>query len=99
MFVLSQLFASLAMLFSMIFKILYFLLVIRILLSWFRPDPFNEVVSAIYRITDPILLPLRRLPLQYGGIDFSPILAFLLLTFLDSFVVGTFRELAVRLAQ
>jgi len=99
MMILAQLFSSLALLFSMVFKILYFLLVIRILLSWFRPDPFNEIVSTIYRVTDPLLIPFRRLPLQYGGIDFSPILAFLIINFLDSFVVGTLRALAIRFAS
>ena len=99
MFVLSQLCSSLALLFSMIFKILYILLVIRIILSWFRPDPFNEIVSMLYRVTDPILIPFRRLPLQFGGIDFSPILAFLVLTFLDSFVVGSLRQMAIRFAS
>jgi len=98
MFVLSQFFSSMALLFSLIFKILYFLLVIRIILSWFRPDPFNEIVSTIYRVTDPILIPFKRLPLQFGGIDFSPILVFLLLTFLDSFVVGSLRGLAIQFA-
>ncbi len=99
MFVLAQLCSSLAMLFSFIFKILYILLVIRIILSWFRPDPFNELVATLYRITDPILMPLRRLPLQFGGIDFSPIVAFLLLSFLDSFLVGSLRQMAVHFAS
>ncbi|HNV85358.1 MAG TPA: YggT family protein [Candidatus Omnitrophota bacterium] len=95
MFIFGQFFASLALLFSMIFKILYLMIVIRILLSWIPIDPYNEVVKAIYAITDPILEPLRRLPLQVGVIDFSPILAFVILTFLDSFVVGVLKRLAV----
>jgi YggT family protein len=95
MFIFAQLFSSLALLFSLAFKMLYFLLVIRILLSWFHADPFNELVNAIYRVTDPILVPLRRLPLQFGGMDFSPIVAFLALTFLDSFLVGSLRAMAL----
>lgn len=98
MFILAQLFSSLALLFGMIFKILYFLLVIRIILSWFPVDPYNTVVSTLYQITDPILLPLRRLPLQIGMIDLSPIAAFLLLAFLDHFVVGIFTNLSYQFA-
>ena len=94
MFILGQFFASLAVLFSMLFKVIYFLLVIRIILSWFQISPFSEAVSILYRITDPILLPFRKLPLQIRMIDFSPILAFVLLTFLDHFIVGIFRQLA-----
>lgn len=96
MFIIGQLFSSLAILFSMVFKILYFLLVLRIILSWFRVEPFSEPVSILYRLTDPLLLPFRRLPLQVGGLDFSPILAFLALTFLDHFLVGLFQQLAYR---
>lgn len=98
MFILAQLFSSLALLFSMIFKFLYFLLVIRIILSWFPVDPYNSLVSALYQITDPLLLPFRKLPLQIGTVDVSPLLAFLLLTFLDHFLVGVFSQLAYRLS-
>ncbi len=96
MFILGQLFASLALLFSMVFKMLYFLIAIRILLSWFPVDPYNEVVKALYAVTEPVLEPLRRLPLHIGMIDLSPMLAFVLLTFLDSFVVGVLKRLAIQ---
>ncbi len=96
MFVLGQFFASFALLFSMVFKLLYFLIAIRVLLSWFPVDPFNDVIRTLHAITDPILEPLRRLPLNVGTIDFSPIVAFILLTFLDSFVVGILRRLAMQ---
>jgi len=94
MFILGQLFSSLAILFSMFFKVLYFLLVIRIILSWFQVSSFSEPASIIYRITDPLLLPFRKLPLQIGMVDFSPIIAFFVLSFLDHFFVGIFRQLA-----
>lgn len=96
MFLVGQFFASLALLFSMIFKLLYFLIAIRVLLSWFPVDPYNDVVRALYAITEPVLEPLRRLPFRFGMIDLSPILAFILLTFLDSFVVGVLRRLAIQ---
>lgn len=94
MFIVGQFFASLAVLFSMVFKVIYFLLVIRIIVSWFQVNPFSEPISLLYRVTEPILLPLRKLPLQVGMIDFSPIVAFILLSFLDHFVVGIFQQLA-----
>lgn len=96
MFVAAQLFSSLAFLFSMIFKVLYFFLVIRIILSWFAVDPWNEPVATLYKITDPILAPFRRLPLQIGMIDLSPILAFLALSFLDHLIVGILTRLAIQ---
>ncbi len=98
MFILGQFFASLAVLISMIFKVIYFLLVIRIIVSWFQVSTFSEPISMLYRITDPILLPFRRLPLQVGAIDFSPVVAFILISFLDSFIVGILQRLAFQLS-
>ena len=96
MFIVGQFFASLAVLFSMLFKVIYFLLVIRMIISWFQVEPFSEPINILYRITDPILAPFRKLPLQVGMIDFSPIVAFVVVTFLDNFVVGIFQQLAYR---
>jgi YggT family protein len=97
MFILSEVLQSLAHLVSLVFNIVYFLLVIRIILSWVNPDPYNEIVQVIYKITDPILLPFRRLPLQVGGIDLSPIIAFLLLSVLRNFIVNVLLQIAYRL--
>jgi YggT family protein len=97
MFVFGEIFRALAHLFNTIFNILYFLLMIRIVLSWFVVDPYNEIAQMIYRITDPILAPFKRLPLQAGFIDFSPILAFLVLWFVRDFVVGILLQVAARL--
>lgn len=99
MFILGQLLASLAYLFNMVFNILYFLLVIRIILSWFGVNPYNEIVQVLYKITEPILIPFRKLPLHIGFMDFSPILAFMALWFLRSFVVGVLSHYAMALMR
>jgi YggT family protein len=99
MYILGQLLASLAYLANMVFNILYFLLVIRIILSWFGINPYNEIVQILLRITDPILAPFRRLPLHVGFIDFSPILAFMVLWFLRDFVVGVLSHYAIVLMK
>lgn len=96
MFILGQFFNSLALLFSMIFSIIYFLLVVRIIISWFSVSPYNEIVQILYRITEPLLAPLRRLPLRIGAFDLSPILAFILLAFARNLVVGILQQLASR---
>ena len=98
MFIMGQLFSSLALLFDMIFNVLYFLLVIRIVLTWFGVNPYNELVNILFRITEPILAPFRRLPLQMGAIDFSPIVAFIVLSFIRSFIVGILLQMAHRFA-
>ena len=97
MFMLSEFVKALALLMSLVFNILYIILVVRIIISWVGADPYNEIVRVVYSITEPILAPFRRLPLQMGAIDFSPILAFLLLSVLQSFVMRLLYQLAARI--
>ena len=97
MFILSQFLESLALLIALIINVFIFVLIIRVILSWVNPDPYNEIVQVIYRITDPVLLPFRRLPLQVGGIDFSPIIAFFILIFLRNFLVNVLYQIAARI--
>lgn len=72
---------------------------IRALISWVNPDPYNPIVQFLYKTTEPILDPIRRI-LPQGlrfGIDISPIIAFLVIVFLRSFLVQTIYELAANL--
>lgn len=58
-----------------------------VLLSWINPDPYNPVVKFLRAVTDPVLLPFRRLLMPLTRkimIDFSPILAFLLIGLLQN---------------
>jgi len=72
--------------------------IIRAVLSWVSPDPYNPIVRAIYAITEPVLSPLRRkLPLYAGSIDFSVAVAVLIIIFLQRFVVRSLFELAYRM--
>jgi YggT family protein len=72
--------------------------IIRAVLSWVSPDPYNPIVRALYAVTEPVLSQLRRrLPLFAGSIDFSPMVAILLIVFLQRFVVRTLFDLALRM--
>ena len=97
MFIVAQFFSSLAMLFGLLFKILYFLLVVRIILSWFQVDPYSGPAQVLYQITDPILAPFQRIPfLRVGPLDLSPIVAFFVLNLLGGIIVNLFLNLASR---
>jgi YggT family protein len=99
MFILSNLFAAAATLINLVLTIMYWLILIRALLSWVNPDPYNPVVQFLYKTTEPILYPIRRmLPLNWGiNIDLSPLIAFLLIAFLRSFLVKTLLDISFRL--
>ncbi|MBI1883395.1 MAG: YggT family protein [Chlamydiae bacterium] len=71
-----------------IFHFYSIILLIRVLISWVSPDPYNPIVQFLYRLTDPILQPIRRLiPLRWSMIDFSPIIAFILLSVAEKLLV------------
>jgi YggT family protein len=54
-------------------------LLLRVLISWFRLDPYNPIVRVLYSLTEPLLQPIRQLLPQTGMVDFSPLVALLLL--------------------
>jgi len=97
MFVLAELLKSIGLLVSIIFNILYFILVVRIIISWVGADPYNEIVRIVYMVTDPLLAPFRALPLRLGAIDFTPVVAFLVLSVLKSFIVNIIYQIAYRI--
>ena len=81
---------SLVSLIDIFFTILYWLLVIRIVLSWVGVNPYtisNEILGALYQVTDVILKPFQRLPLRIGMLDLSPIVAFVALQFVQRVLV------------
>ncbi|MCF7873417.1 MAG: YggT family protein [Candidatus Omnitrophica bacterium] len=99
MFVVSNLLVALAKILNIIFTVVWWLILIRALISWVNPDPYNPIVQFLYKATEPILYPIRRLlpnSLKFG-IDISPIVAFLAIVFLRSFLVQTLYQLAVSL--
>jgi YggT family protein len=55
-------------------------LLLRVLFSWIRPNPAHPVVQWVYRLTEPVLAPVRRIvPAGSIGIDFSPVVVFVLI--------------------
>ena len=98
MFVIANLLNSLALVFHYILQIYMWVIIIRAILSWVNPDPYNPIVSFLYQITEPVLYRVRRfIPFHMGGIDISPIIVFIIIIFLDNFLVGTLQEIAMRL--
>ena len=98
MFVVSNFIFSIAKLLDIIITLLYWLIIIRALVSWVNPDPFNPIVQFLMRTTDPMLAPIRRvLGMHRWRIDVSPIVAILGLIFLQGFLVRSLMDLAARI--
>jgi YggT family protein len=98
MFVLGNFIAAVARILDVLLTIYLWIIIIRAVLSWVNPDPYNPIVRIINQITEPVLSPLRRLiPLRGMGIDFSPVIVLILIIFLQSFLVQSLIELAYRI--
>ena len=96
MFVMGNFISAIAYLVNIALTVLYWLILIRALISWVSPDPFNPIVVFLHKATEPILEPIRRL-LPQMPIDFSPIIAFVMIIFLKKFLVTTLYEMALRM--
>jgi YggT family protein len=98
MFVFGNLIMALAKVIDIVLTVFMWIIIIRALISWVNPDPYNQIVIVLYRITEPILAPVRRMiPLRNIGLDFSPIIVLLAIMFLKYFLVETMIQLAQRL--
>ncbi len=73
-------------------EIYIYIIIARVLMSWFQPNPYNPIVQFIGRITDPFLDAIRKaLPfLVVGGLDLSPIAAFFLLEITRAYLLSAF---------
>ena len=99
MFILSNLLMTIAHILEFILSIFYWLILIRALISWVSPDPYNPVVQFLEKSTEWILSPIRKmLPHSLRmGMDLSPIIVFLAIMFLKSFLVKTLADIALRM--
>ncbi len=70
------------------------IIIIRALISWVNPDPYNPIVRFLVSVTEPVLRPLRKLmpPWKMGGLDLSPLVAILIIIFLEYALIGNLRE-------
>jgi YggT family protein len=97
---LAYFFEALANVVDIGLTIYIWIVVVRAIISWVNPDPYNPIVVFLRRLTDPVLNPIRRrLPfaLSRTGVDFSPLILLLGIIFLQKFLVKSLYELAYRL--
>ena len=98
MFVAGNLIVAVATIVDYILTIANWLIIIRALISWVNPDPYNPIVKFLYKVTEPLLAPFRRLvPLYSMGLDISPIFALIFIWFLKLFLVRTLFGFAMRM--
>ena len=88
MYFIGNFFVALANILNMALTLYMYIIIARAILSWVNPDPYNIIVRTIYNITEPVLYQIRRrVPVNFGGMDFSPILLILVIIFLKGWLV------------
>jgi YggT family protein len=98
MFVVSNFLIAIARILDIGLSLYMYIIIARAILSWVNPDPYNPIVRFLNSITEPVLYRIRkRLPLFFGGMDFSPIVVILAIIFIQSFVVQSLVETAAGL--
>ena len=68
---------------GLLVNIYFFALLAMIILSWIAGGSSNPAVALLYQITEPVMAPFRKLLPPMGGLDFSPILLFILINVLQ----------------
>jgi YggT family protein len=77
---------------QLLFDLYVFVLLARVLLSWVQVDPRNPLVSLINQLTEPLLAPIRNLLPQSTGMDFSPMVAFVVVLITEQVVLMLLRS-------
>jgi len=89
------LWSSLYQVVSLVFQIYIFIVIARALVSWVNPDPYNPIVRFLYNATEPVLARMRRiLPLQFSGIDLTPIALLILLSVVEQVLLRIIWQLS-----
>lgn len=92
MFPLGSFLVSVAKVLSILLTIYQYIILGSVIISWVNADPRNPIVRFLRQSTEPVFRPLRRLlpqALFRTGIDFTPLVAWLLLLLIENFAVST----------
>ncbi|MDA8126002.1 MAG: YggT family protein [Deltaproteobacteria bacterium] len=98
MFILGNFIYAIAKILNVALSVYLWIVIIRAVLSWVNPDPYNPIVRIIHQLTEPVMSRVRRwIPIRGMAIDFSPLIILLAIIFLQSFLVQSLIELSATL--
>lgn len=87
-FIMQLLIWSIIAVTSLFLKVFFFALIISVIFSWVAPGSYNPGAQLVNQICEPLLMPFRKLLPNLGGLDLSPIFAFLALKLIDMLVIN-----------
>ena len=74
----------------LVFQLYSFVILARVLMSWVQVDPYSPLARTIFNLTEPVLQPIRNLLPPASGLDFSPIIAIILLQIVGQILASMF---------
>ncbi len=97
MFVVANLLIAVARVADILLTIYLYMIIGRAIISWVNADPYNPIVSFLYRATEPVLARIRRKIPYLGGLDISPMVVILLIMFFQKFAVNSLYDMGYKL--
>ena len=95
MFLIANMLVAVAQILDYVLWAYAWILLGRVVISYINADPNNPLIRFLYSVTEPVLERVRaKLPVSSGGFDFSPILVWLAVMFLQRFLVRSLYDLA-----
>ena len=98
MFVFGHFVTGIAYILDILLNIYFWIILIRAVLSWIQPNPYNPLVRTIYKLVDPVTYKISRIiPTMVGMIDFAPFILMILIVFLQRFLIRSLFDLGTRM--
>lgn len=99
MIVLANMLSAIALVLGSLLNIYFWIVIIAVVLTWVRPDPYNPIVRTLRLLTEPVFYRVRKwLPFTYtSGLDFSPVVVLLGIELINRIVIASLAQYAVAL--
>ena len=89
---------TIAYLLRMILYIYLFIIFVQVIISWINPNTYNPITTIMHQISEPILKPARQIIPSAGGLDFSPLIALVIINLLMILVISPLMDLGQKLS-
>ncbi len=89
---------TIAYLLRTILYIYLFIIIVQVIISWVNPNVYNPITTIMYQISEPILKPIRHFIPSSGGLDFSPLVALIIINLLMILINSPLMHLGQKLS-
>ena len=89
---------TIAYLLRTILYIYLFIIIVQVIISWVNPNAYNPITTIMYQISEPILKPIRQFIPSSGGLDFSPLVALIIINLLMILIISPLMDLGQKLS-